>query len=144
MQYLTGNRDTDTMILLFADDKDILNLCLTNKNIAKICDDDFFWEKRFIHKYGEANIKYKGDLSWKIFYLQILHYLKIGNYDLGASRYLSMKDGLISISDFFKSLGGNNTKAMLAAARNNDRPYTIYFIKLGGKKTLLDLHMLNF
>ena len=45
---LTGQRDTDLLILDKLDDKDLLNVCLVNKEARKLCSYEPFWINRFI------------------------------------------------------------------------------------------------
>jgi hypothetical protein len=50
---LTGIRDIDRQILLNLDDADLYNVCLTNKYLKSLCDDDDFWKLNFIETYGK-------------------------------------------------------------------------------------------
>lgn len=44
---LTGIKDTDMEILLNLSDDDLAAACRTNKEVSKICNDDYFWTLRF-------------------------------------------------------------------------------------------------
>lgn len=40
--------------LLFMDPIDLTNLCSTNKKLKEICDQDFFWERKYVLDFGES------------------------------------------------------------------------------------------
>ena len=48
--YFSGNKDTDTLILLYVDDNDLKNISLLNSKLYKICNDENFWKMRIINK----------------------------------------------------------------------------------------------
>ena len=77
MGVMTGNKDVDKMILeRIQDDEVLFNYCLTNKYANKICQDQFFWQKRFLRVFGEDAAKYKpADRSWKRHYLMVSTWL---------------------------------------------------------------------
>ena len=52
-------KDVDLSILIELNDHDLLSACLTNKYIYSICQDDQFWRKRLIKRFGESYLKYK-------------------------------------------------------------------------------------
>ena len=70
---LTGNKDVDKMIMMKLDDENLLNLCMTNKKSAQVCNDDMFWKNRFFQEFPKPIEK--GDLSWKQLYLKTMYYL---------------------------------------------------------------------
>jgi len=41
---LTGNKDVDRKILNELEDKDLVNVCQTNKQANLLCNDQVFWE----------------------------------------------------------------------------------------------------
>lgn len=72
---LTGIKDVDTIILSKLSDKDLRNLCMVNKYSQSLCDNDLFWKRRFVNKYGERAVKYKpANKTWKEHYY-FVHYL---------------------------------------------------------------------
>ena len=90
---LTGNKDTDLIVLSKLTDKDLLNACLTNKTINKACYNESFWRQRFIDKFDKKYVirvgydypsKYKKDSeTWRDFYLKFVHYsnkYRMANY----------------------------------------------------------------
>ncbi len=48
MATLTGNKDTDMLVLLQLNDYDLSQVCQVNKKVKKICQDDMFWKKRLL------------------------------------------------------------------------------------------------
>jgi len=77
---LTGNKDTDYIILSKTEDVDLLSYCKTNKLAQKICNNDNFWKQRFQDKYGDY-IKKNENRSWKDFYLGVIYYNKYPLYE---------------------------------------------------------------
>ena len=68
---LTGNKDTDILILEQLDDKDLFSICSVNKKSYELCNKEYFWRNRYIKKYGVKASQYKPkEKSWKNFYLQ--------------------------------------------------------------------------
>lgn len=76
-------KDVDLSILIELNDHDLLSACLTNKYIYSICQDDQFWRKRLIKRFGESYLKYKNlyfkessqkakEPTWKDYYMQII------------------------------------------------------------------------
>lgn len=51
MDRFTGQKDVDITLLNLLEDKDLINMCLTNKYINSICENDNFWRDRIINKY---------------------------------------------------------------------------------------------
>ncbi len=76
--YLTGDINTDRIVLgNITDDRQLLEICSTNKDIyKKVCDETFF-RNRIISKYPET-IKWKlSDMSFKKYYLSIIKYISL-------------------------------------------------------------------
>ncbi len=75
--YLTGDINTDRIVLNnITDDRQLLEICTTNKDIyQKVCNETFF-RNRIISKYAET-IKYKNTDSWKKHYLNIIKYISL-------------------------------------------------------------------
>ncbi len=70
---LTGNKDTEYIVLSNLDDRTLFNYCQTDKSAKKICSNDAFWKSRFTYKFGEKYLKFKsGGKNWKKFYLEIV------------------------------------------------------------------------
>ena len=81
-------KDVDLTILIELNDHDLLSSCLTNKYVYSICQDDSFWRKRLIKRFGESYLKYKflyfkepsqkagsqehKEPTWKEYYMQII------------------------------------------------------------------------
>lgn len=77
-------KDVDLSILIELNDHDLLSACLTNKYVYSICQDDSFWRKRLIKRFGESYLKYKflasqkgsskehKEPTWKEYYMQII------------------------------------------------------------------------
>jgi len=70
----TGNKDVDKMILEnIPDEKSFLSLCLTNKYLYNLCDEDMF-RKRIMRKYKAALFYHKNE-SYKKFYLKLMYFI---------------------------------------------------------------------
>ena len=52
MNRFTGQKDVDITILNLLEDKDLINMCKTNKYVYSICENDTFWRDRIINKYN--------------------------------------------------------------------------------------------
>ena len=77
--FLTGVlADIDTEILLNLDDKDLANVCSTNKQAEKILNDDHFWNLLIQRRYRSDLSKYKNGMKYKEIYTELV---KIG-YDI--------------------------------------------------------------
>jgi len=72
----TGIRDLDREILLrIESERDLLNVCSTNKYALSLCNDTFFMN-RIIRKYPGAYEHFKkGNKKWKEIYLHLLKYI---------------------------------------------------------------------
>ena len=66
MNSLTGNKDTDFLILSQLDDRTLLKYCLTGKQAQKLCNDERFWRTRTYAKFGEV-VKPANE-TWRRFY----------------------------------------------------------------------------
>ncbi len=70
---LTGIKDVDREILSHLPDKELLTVCTIDKRFwNEVCDDDFL--KRRLRKYPGIE-KYKGEESWKKFFLRLVYYM---------------------------------------------------------------------
>lgn len=70
--FLSGIKDVNMKILEELDDPSLFSLCSVNKKAVDLCNNQLFWKKRFIEKYGLNEARYKPkERSWKNHYLQI-------------------------------------------------------------------------
>jgi len=70
---LTGLKDLDLTIMMELNDRDLLSLCSTNKEIYNLCNNETFWRNRFIKRFGDAAAKYKPvDRKWKNHYMKVV------------------------------------------------------------------------
>ena len=69
----TKIKDVDLKILSELPDRDLLNVCITDKYAHMICQDEHFWRNRLVSKYGDKVFKYKPEnMKWKNYYMQII------------------------------------------------------------------------
>ena len=64
---LSGNKDTDALILMKLNDKDLSSICQINSYISSLCSDDTFWRNRVLYRFRlPINItnEIKDYLSW--------------------------------------------------------------------------------
>jgi hypothetical protein len=55
----TGVKDTDLEILMRLDDRSLLNTCsIENVYLKRICNDESFWKRRFVSRFGEVASRY--------------------------------------------------------------------------------------
>lgn len=77
---LTGIKDLDYIILNKLDDKDLVNVCQTNKKADEICNDQAFWLNRIRTKFPELTMnilnKYKRGRTWSDYYIKDLITIK--------------------------------------------------------------------
>ena len=76
---LTGIKDLDYKILNQLEDKDLVNICQTNKEAKTICDDQTFWLNRIVTRFpsvpSEIFLKNKKGRSWADYYIKDLRLL---------------------------------------------------------------------
>lgn len=73
----TQNPATDLLILNEMSDRDLINVCSTNRYVNNLCNNESFWMNRVLSTYGsqlgtgrEIKDKYMpGDTTWKDYYL---------------------------------------------------------------------------
>ena len=100
MNRLTGNKNADTLILQSLDDKDLINMCSTDKYLKSICDDDRFWVDRIANKYGKetlAVVPNNKDMTYREFYTSG----KAKNYALCLELHKIPKHSQLAIDDFY-------------------------------------------
>ena len=79
--YLTGDKNTDRIVLdNITDDRELLEICKTNKTVyERVCDETFF-RNRVMSKYPETVI-YKDVIkttrNWKNYFLNIVYYIDL-------------------------------------------------------------------
>ena len=72
---LTGNKNTDFLILMQLTDNELTKVCQVNKYVNKLCNDDNFWRNRIIinFKYtsqvANAMMQYLEFDNWQEFYI---------------------------------------------------------------------------
>ncbi len=87
---LTGNKDVDRKILNNLEDKDLVNVCQTNKKANILCDDQVFWMNRVFNRFGyvggDVLRKNKKDRTWSEYYIKDLRKINKDNaYDYLSS-----------------------------------------------------------
>ncbi len=92
---LTGNKDVDRKILNNLEDKDLVNVCQTNKKAYTLCNDQVFWMNRVFNRFGyvggDVLRKYKKDQRWSEYYIQDLR--KINNSNAWGYLMAGSDDG---------------------------------------------------
>lgn len=69
----TSIRDLNLEIMGKMDDRTLLNVRATNKYGRELCQNESFWHKRMLDKYGEMATKNKPEnRTWKNHYMQIV------------------------------------------------------------------------
>ena len=97
---LTGNNDVNRKILNELEDKDLVNVCQTNKQAETLCNDQTFWKLRVFNRFGyvggDVLMKYKGKRSWSEYYIHDLRQFKIF-HDKNLLRFIGNRDGKIDM-----------------------------------------------
>ena len=93
---LSQIKDVNMEILNKLDDKDLLSFCSTDKYAKSICNDQIFWQRRVISKYGkyldiDTMRKYKEDRSWSEYYIELTK--KLNSQHLGYEMSKAMEFG---------------------------------------------------
>ena len=85
---LTGNKDVDRKILNELEDKDLVNVCQTNKKANSLCNDQVFWMNRVFQRFGYVGgdilRNNKMDRTWSEYYIKDLRKINKTN----ANKYL--------------------------------------------------------
>jgi ABC-type arginine transport system ATPase subunit len=76
---LTSIKDVDLLIMEKLDDRSLLNLCQTNKNANRICNDENFWKKRSYKNLRD--VRKCDNMKWKQYYLYRLSH-EIGRKEI--------------------------------------------------------------
>ncbi len=109
--FLTGvSADIDKEILLKLSDEDLANICLTNKQAEKICNDDHFWDLLIQRRYQSDLSKYKNGKKYKEIYTELV---KIG-YDINKVLIQASLLGYLPVVKYLIDAGadvnGNDSK----------------------------------
>ena len=69
----TGQRDADLEVMKRMDDRTLLSYCMVNRYANNLCNNETFWQNRFVQKFGNTAAQYKpDDRSWKVHYLTVV------------------------------------------------------------------------
>ncbi len=136
---LTGNKDVDRKILNNLEDKDLVNLCQTNKKANSLCNDQVFWMNRVFQKFGDVGgdilRKYKKDLScsWSEYYIQYLRKINStnANYYLTSGSWNGRLDFVIIALKNGANIHTNNDQALRWASRYGHLEIVKYLVSLG-------------
>ena len=74
---LTGNKDTDLIILSNLNDYDLSSVCRVNKYTRELCNNESFWMNRTTKRFGQfsrdINVdRLKLNMTWKQFYVKLV------------------------------------------------------------------------
>ena len=82
MNKLTGNKDTDILIINKLNDYELGKVCQANRHVNAICNDETFWRIRIYEKYGNRLKEFDVDISkyrktsWKDYYILLSKVVK--------------------------------------------------------------------
>ena len=135
---LTGNKDVDRKILNNLEDKDLVNVCQTNKKAQSLCNDQVFWMNRVFLKFGyvggdvlRAN---KGtDRSWSEYYIKDLRKINkynAHNYLIFGSRNKNLDHAIISLN-LGANIHANDDYALRSASYNGYLDIVRYLVSKG-------------
>ena len=133
MRSLSKIKDVDEKILGNVDDRSLLQFCKSHQYGNEICNDENFWRRRLISKYGRA--EKNEDRTWKDFYLLIAYYMnEYGDGALKQAAYRGIKN--IDVIKFFilrdpTTYGLDD--ALVTAAEIGDVDLLDYLISRGAK-----------
>lgn len=88
----TGLKDTDLLILMQLEDKELFEVCSLNKYLYSLCNNEHFWYNRIVKKYGEEVAKQKNKNTWKKYYIHLiknnlkLYFDGINNFYLSSKK----------------------------------------------------------
>ena len=127
-----GIKQTDIEIFKHVDDKDIKNLCIVNRRINSLLNEDKFWIQRFFHVYGKflKNLdvkKYKIGKTWKEYYIDTRSYVKtVFPYYSSARALLKNRQDILEVLQNFHEI--RNVKNVTV---KNDEEVEYYFTRDG-------------
>jgi hypothetical protein len=110
---LTGNKDTNLSILERLNDTDLANLCQVNREAKKLCNDENFWRNRLLNKFRELGSleelkKYKGDRTWKQYYIYLINFLENYYENSEESKKLVLEEKREDLLRLASIINGNN------------------------------------
>lgn len=126
--------DVDLKIMADMDDRTLLEFCQTSKYARTLCNNELFWKKRLIRKYGLFNKN--EDRTWKEFYLKIIYYLD--EYSLGEALYHISIKGLknLDLIRFFIARGANINQGLFGASKGGDKNLVKFYVDNGATNLL--------
>lgn len=77
MSNFTQIRDLNLRILEDFDDRSLFNYCIANRYSSELCNNEGFWQRRFMKKFVDGQEEWRGEKSWKEYYLLLSHYYDI-------------------------------------------------------------------
>lgn len=145
-KFTTGNTDADWQIFKLLPDQDIISLCRVNKEMAKLGEDEKFWE--FLckeRKYLKQLVKPKF-LGWKAFYVKAT---QLPHYTLPLSSVEPIKEKIevlrsliekphrkIYIGDLTKALFGKDKYILFMVTQVTNDKVTMECLKFDANKKL--------
>lgn len=80
---ISGNKDTDTLILEKLNNRDLLNICkINNRYISKLCNEDLF-RKRILTNFSRLEKQKPENLTWKKYYIYLMYWTAKLEEDFG-------------------------------------------------------------
>ena len=78
---LTGDKNTDFIVLSNLNDYDLANVCRVNKYTRELCENEYFWMNRTIKRFSQFSSDINADrikfnLTWKKFYVKLVDVLE--------------------------------------------------------------------
>lgn len=133
---ITGNKNVDTLILDNLDDKDLLNFCLTQKNI---CDEEF-WKRRTYKKYKDVCKPITQ--TWKQYYLYRLTHTVL-SYSINGVKVTIEVDKNGKYSQWYlntvKEIHTRDENKYLLDTENKELKSDEEIIDLGARELLWDI-----
>ena len=126
----TKLKDVDQQILLEMDDETLLNYCKSHKYGSRLCDDDLFWKKRVIRRFGSVQ---KGEnRTWKNLYLNLIYYA-ITYHNKNDALYQISTKGIknIDLINFYLLRGADINEGLIGASQGGDKNLVEYYISRG-------------
>lgn len=73
MNFLTGDKNLDMMILMQLNDNELGKVCQVNKYVNSLCENDIFWMNRFLKRYSidtteASSFRSYLNMNWKELY----------------------------------------------------------------------------
>ena len=135
--YLTGNKDTDRIVLdNITDDRQLLEICKTNKTVyQRVCDENFF-RNRVMSKYPET-VQYKDAIktrTWKNHFLNIVNYIDLlkTEYHIEYKGEGSPELEYLARKSSLNFLNYSIDLALIYIVRNGELPLLKYLLERGG------------